>query len=190
MREKFIIDVSSEKCQIDNPIVILKDYDENAESCASKKDAIDLSIKLMSALLNLSYSIRKKLGTALQSISSNRHLDLSDELAEIRKRCSIAKELCSCSVLKTNVEKRIYSEISEKFNVRDIIFQIDNAIETIEHYNEVEIDRKAEKMNTTLFITGYLGLILAVFAFLPLNFGDLLWFRIPDAYYPVRWAAF
>ena len=65
-----------------------------------------------------------------------------------------------------------------------------NAIETIEHYNEVEIDRKAEKMNTTLFITGYLGLILAVFAFLPLNFGDLLWFRIPDAYYPVRWAAF
>jgi len=174
--------------QSSNPVVAFMLADEHHNDTRA---AIDLSMKIISSINGLCYKIRTKLAKALKGDSQNLHIvDHSDELFEIRSLCSIAKELCSNNVVKTNVEKQIYGEIAEAFNIKDTLLQIDNAIETIEHNDENEIRHKTEKLDTTLFITGYLGLILAVFAFMPLNFGDLLWFRVPDSYYPLRWAAF
>lgn len=177
----------SKPYQIENPFVIFNLAGKRPDATIA---AIDLSMKLISTINGLCFKIRTKLAKALKSGSLNLHIDHADELFEIRKLCSVAKELYSNNVVKTNVEKKIYSEMLEAFNVQDSLFQIDNAIETIEHNDESEIRHKTERMDTTLFITGYLGLILAVFAFLPLNFGDLLWFCIPDTYYPIRWAVF
>ncbi len=173
--------------QIGNPFVVFNLASEQHDDMIA---AIGLSMKIISTINGLCFKIRIKLAKALKSDTLNLHIDHSDELFEIRKLCSVAKELYSNNVVKTNIEKQIYSEMLEAFNVQDTLFQIDNAIETIEHNDESEIMHKTEKMDTTLFITGYLGLILTVFAFLPLNFGDLLWFRIPDTYYPIRWAVF
>ena len=179
--------VSDKPYQIENPFVVFNLAGKQPDATIA---AIDLSMKLISTINGLCFKIRTKLAKALKSGSLNLHIDHADELFEIRKLCSVAKELYSNNVVKTNVEKKIYSEMLEAFNVQDSLFQIDNAIETIEHNDESEIRHKTERMDTTLFITGYLGLILAVFAFLPLNFGDLLWFCIPDTYYPIRWAVF
>lgn len=180
--------------QMYNPVVI---FNVNETESDSTVDAIDLSLKIISAINGLCYKARVKLKKALGNDLPTCRINYSDELLEVQQLCSVVKEICSNTVVKSNIEKRVFDEMMEAFKIKEALSQIDNSLKTIEYVNNKEINKKAEKINkkaerinTTVFITGYLSLILAVFAFMPLNFGDLLWFRIPDSYYPLRWAAF
>lgn len=175
---------------LDNPIVFIS----KKLSSSLYRDILD-ALKMVCSIYSISRDVRMELGKTLKSSTGknniNGEFDENDieVLLKIQKRCSLVKEVSSNIIFRTNQQKKIYELVKEKFHISDILDQVDGACSIIENYIEMKenfiskkIEEKAHNMNSTVFITGYVGLILAVFSFFPLELKNLYWIEIPDEY--------
>lgn len=121
--------------------------------------------------------------------------DKYKKLLGLQKKCAIVNELASSTIFGSCQQKRIYDAIKERFHMDDILAQMDHARTYIENWVEFEenilskrIADETNRMDKTLFVTGYLGVILSIFGFFPIAIRSLVALEQPIAYWQ-RWVA-
>lgn len=197
---------------IEDPIVIIPNKDSVSESV---RDDLITALKTVCAMNSISRGIRmelKQLGGSgnpekMDSISlyqrlksslcrsqkekKNNKNDDSDKykkLLDLQKKCAIINELASSTIYGSYQKKRIYDIVKECFHVEDMLLQTDRARTYIENMVEYEENILSKQINETLFITGYVGLVLSVFGFFPFTIRNLIVLEQPITYCQ-RWIA-
>lgn len=197
---------------IEDPIVIIP----NKDSVSKKvRDDLITALKTVCAMSSISRDIRfelKRLGESgkpkkMDSISlyqrlksflcqsqkekKNNKNDGSDKyrrLLDLQKKCAIINELASSTIYGSCQQKRIYDIVKKYFHVEDMLLQTDRARIYIENMVEYEENKLSKQINETLFITGYVGLVLSIFGFFPLTIRNLIVIKQPITY-SQRWIA-
>ncbi len=121
--------------------------------------------------------------------------DKYKKLLGLQKKCAIVNELASSAVFGSCQQKRIYDVVKEQFHMEDILVQMDRARTYVENWVEFEenilskrIADETNRMDKTLFVTGYLGVILSIFGFFPITIRSLIVLEEPITYWQ-RWIA-
>ena len=167
---------------IEDPIVIIPNKDSVPESV--RTDLIT-ALKTVCAMNSISRGIRVELK---EKNNKNDGRDKYKRLLDLQKKCAIVNELASSSVYGSYQQKRIYDIVKECFHVEDMLLQTDRARTYIENMVEYEENVLSKQINETLFITGYMGLVISVFGFFPLTIRKLIVLEQPITYYQ-RWIA-
>ena len=118
-----------------------------------------------------------------------------DALFRLQKKSAIVNELSSSALFCTGQQKRIFDFVKQGFHISDLIHEVDYAcglIESVAKLKENDISNRMaaemHKMDVTLFVTGYIGLILAFFDYISIKAKDLFVVdKISDVAYPMRW---
>lgn len=168
---------------IEDPIVIIPNKGSVSESV--RNDLIT-ALKTVCAMNSIGRGIQVELKENKNKKNDGR--DKYKRLLDLQKKCAIVNELASSSVYGSYQQKRIYDIVKDCFHVEDMLLQTDRARTYIENMVEYEENVLSKQINETLFITGYMGLVISVFGFFPLTIRKLIVLDQPITYCQ-RWIA-
>lgn len=102
-----------------------------------------------------------------------------DPLLSIQKKCAVVNELNCKNIFHNSQQRRLYQFLHDAFDVDGILKQVESAKIFINYMGETHLREETSAIDRTLFVTGYLGLILSVFALFSIKMNKIL--RFPAA---------
>ena len=190
---------------IEDPVVIIPNKQMVSDSMYSDLMVV---LKTVCVINSLGRKIRTHLARTMKenihdntdttdtSFGVTSNIDNYKHLEDLQKACALINEFASANNFKTNRQKRIYDSLKSSFHVLDILNQVEYARVLIENMIKIEENKvssriagNAREMEKTVFITGYIGVILSIFNFFPLTVRQL--FQQDYSFtYPVRWGIY
>lgn len=123
---------------------------------------VEYVILICTMLLSYGSDILWKMKRALGSTVSTKKKALNN----VHDKCALFNNLyfhpnpCHCEA-----ELKLFEELKEQLKIKNIHNQIENAKEVLDYRNEQAISIETTRINKTLFITGYIGIVFALFSF-------------------------
>lgn len=123
---------------------------------------VEYVILICTMLLSYGSDILWKMKRALGSTVSTK----KKALQNVHDKCALFNNLyfhpnpCHCEA-----ELKLFEELKEQLKIKNIHNQIENAKEVLDYRNEQAISIETTRINKTLFITGYIGIVFALFSF-------------------------
>lgn len=147
-------------------VAFLRPRDEN--SCE-----LDSVLAIFIVLRNLSYNARLKSKQLAPQYKMNR-TKKKETVNQIHMSCAVFDEIDNPNIFYTEKEQILYRELRNKLGVQELKNQICAARESVDFWFDQTVGNKADKINDTLFITGYIGLLLSFLAFAPIELRNLV----------------
>jgi len=160
------------KISASNDIIVLQN------SWKIDRHELDSVLAVFIALKNLSSNVRlksKQLAPAFNLSSTQKN----DTVKEIHNACAVFDEIDNKNIFYTEKEQELFEVLRTLLCVDEQKRQIRSARDNGDYLLNEFIDKKTDRINDTLFITGYIGLILSFFAFTPIELHNILWIAKP-----------
>lgn len=109
----------------------------------------------------------------------NYRKDRDEIIKNIHIYCAVFEEMRHNTILRRKNEKIIYDILYSAFDVKKIKKQINAAREYADYLINDVTTIETQKINRTVFITGYIGLTLSFFAFVPIQLRNIFWVEHP-----------
>lgn len=109
----------------------------------------------------------------------NYRKDREEIIKNIHIYCAVFEEMRHNTILRRKNEKIIYDILYSAFDVEKIEKQINAAREYADYLINDVTNIETQKIDRTVFITGYIGLILSFFAFVPIQLRNIFWVKHP-----------
>lgn len=167
-------DISNVKVAVSNDFIIiniLKKDDRFTQSLYSV-------LAVLIALKRLSSNVRMKSKQLADGFQLNDN-QKREVVTKIHQDCAIFDEISNKNIFYKKVEQVLFELISEQLYVKEQQKQIQSARDNVDYLLDTLINKKADRINTTVFITGYIGLILSFFAFIPIQLENIIWTSRP-----------
>lgn len=178
MQKKFNID-KSQIAELENVKIHIRD---NIIFCLTPLNEIENLIydviRVFMAIKNLWCYIRlesNKLGS--RSIMSDEKK--KERLLKLHECCSVFEEISYPVIFYNRVQKDFYNLLKRFFDIDSMRRQVAAAKEQVDYVITHYLNKKASSINTIVFVTGYIGVILAFLAFIPLEIRDIVWISKP-----------
>lgn len=124
--------------------------------------------------------------TALKQISSYvrlwtkniNHLSGSKQnkvIGRIHSRCAVFEEIRFKTIFINEIEKKLFDYIYEEIDVKALQKQTESAKDYADYIVVDITNTEAQNINRTVFITGYIGLILSFLSFIPIQLKNIVW---------------
>ena len=162
-------DISNARFAVSNDFIIiniLKNDDRFTHSLYSV-------LAILIALKRLSSNVRMK----SKQLASGFHLNdnrRTEVVKQIHQNCAVFEEISNKNIFYKKIEQVLFERLSEQLYVKEQQKQIQSARDNVDYMWDTLINEKANRVNTTVFITGYIGLILSFFAFIPIRFQNII----------------
>lgn len=114
-------------------------------------------------------------GKKLGSDSEWGEKEKREKLIQIHEMCAIFSEITSATIFFNYLQRKIFDFLYPCFRVKEKSEQIIGAKEHADYLVAENVNQKASSINTITFVTGYIGILLAFFAFFPLEVQNIVW---------------
>lgn len=158
------------KTMASNNIIAIKN--EKSESILESSWQSVLAVFI--AHKKLSFDVRmksKRLGNFYEA--SNR--EKKEIVLEIHQDYAIFEEITCKDIFYEKFEQVLFESLQNYLCTAEQQKQIQAARDNADYLLNESINKKADKINLTVFITGYTGLILSFFAFVPIQLKNIVW---------------
>lgn len=135
---------------------------------------LDSVLGVFIALKKLSSSVRLN----LKEIAPSSRVSMIVKKTAVKKmhiECALFDEIDNKNIFYSEKEQALFNALRFKLCVGEQRKQISSARDTVDFFMSEEVGDKTDRINDTLFITGYVGLILSFLAFAPIELRDILW---------------
>lgn len=169
-----VLDLSYSKIKlsVSNDIIIVQSLQKATKYELESVLAVLLALKKLSSNVRLtSKHIAPQFGLSnkeKQELVTDIHLD-----------CAVFDEIDNKNIFFTDLEQELFEKLRKPLCVDAQKRQIRSARENVDFIHNESVGNKTEKINDTLFITGYIGLILSFLAFTPIELRDIMWIAQP-----------
>lgn len=137
------------------------------------EESINTSIALLTAIKHTSSYVR------VWSKGINYREDRDEIIKNIHIYCAVFEEMQHSTILRRKNDKVVYDLLYSAFDIEKIGKQINAAREYADYLINDVTNIETQKINKTVFITGYIGLILSFFAFVPIQLKSIFWVDQP-----------
>ena len=158
-------------CIKDN--VVLIDTIQN-----STNDALANVLNVYMAINQLWARVRIE-GKKLGHNSEWSEKEKKEKLIQVHEMCAVFAELTCSTIFLNYLQRKIFDFLYPYFKIKEKNEQILSAKEHADFLMTENVNQKASSINTTAFVTGYIGILLAFFAFFPLEVKDVFWICTP-----------
>lgn len=114
-------------------------------------------------------------GKKLGSNSEWEEKEKREKLIQIHEMCAIFSETTSATIFFNCAQRKIFDFLYPCFRVKEKSEQITGAKEHADYLVAENVNQKASSINVITFVTGYIGILLAFFAFFPLEVQNIVW---------------
>lgn len=114
-------------------------------------------------------------GKKVGSNSEWKEKEKREKLIQIHEMCAVFSEITSSTIFFNCVQRKIYDFLYSHFRIKGKVEQIAAAKEHADYLVAENVNKKASSINTIAFVTGYIGILLAFFAFFPLDLQNIVW---------------
>ena len=114
-------------------------------------------------------------GKKVGSSSEWKEKEKREKLIQIHEMCAVFSEITSSTIFFKCAQRKIYDFLYSHFRIKGKIEQIAAAKEHADYLVAENVNKKASSINTIAFVTGYIGILLAFFAFFPLDLQNIVW---------------
>lgn len=118
-------------------------------------------------------------GKKVGSNSEWKEKEKREKLIQIHEMCAVFSEITSATIFFDYSQRQIFDFLYPCFRVKEKSEQITGAKEHADYLVAENVDKKASSINTIAFVTGYIGILLAFFAFFPLEVQNIVWVDQP-----------
>lgn len=136
-------------------------------------ESIKTSVALLTAIKHTSSYVR------VWSKGINYRDDRDEIIKNIHIYCAVFEEMQHSTILRRKNDKVVYDLLYSAFDIKKIGKQIKAAREYADYLINDVTNIETQKINKTVFITGYIGLVLSFFAFVPIQLKSIFWVDHP-----------
>lgn len=157
------------KASVSNEIVAIK----IANNETLLWDSLYSVLAVLISLKNLSSNARTKSKILADDYGANEN-EKRNIVTEIYENCAVFEEIANKNIFYSKIEQALFEFLVTPMCIVEQEKQIHSARENADYLLDKSINKKAAKINTTAFITGYIGLILSFFALVPIQLRNII----------------